>query len=133
MSRPRSRSAVRWDMPAPDRLAAPSLLCDDRRAMAGVLRTSSAHGADGPPSEAAVRLLDEHDRRVVVLKLDAVAHEAAPDSSGSRFGRRGGRSRRGVRVLAVALILLGGLALADAVVTLVWQEPFSALYTKLRQ
>jgi sortase A len=38
-----------------------------------------------------------------------------------------------VRVLAVALILLGSLALADAAVTLVWQEPFSALYAKLRQ
>jgi sortase A len=101
--------------------------------MAGVLGTPSDHGADTPPSEAAVRLLDEHDRRVVVLKLDAVAHEAAPDSSGSRSGRRGGRSRRRVRVLAMALILLGALALADAVVTLVWQEPFSALYTKLRQ
>jgi sortase A len=101
--------------------------------MAGVLRTPSDHGADAPRSEAAVRLLDEHDRRVVVLKLDAVAHEAAPDSPGARSGRRARRPRRGVRVLAVALILLGALALADAVVTLVWQEPFSALYTKLRQ
>src|ERR1700730_1935067 len=131
MSRPRSRSAVRWDMPAPDRLAAPSLLCDDRRAMAGVLRTSSAHGADGPPGEPAVRLLDEHDRRVVVLKLDAVSHEATPDSAGAGSGRPARGSRRGLRVLALALILLGALALADGVVTLVWQEPFSALYAKL--
>src|SRR5207249_3610664 len=38
-----------------------------------------------------------------------------------------------VRVFAVALIAAGTLALADAVVTLVWQEPISALYAKLRQ
>jgi sortase A len=48
--------------------------------------------------------------------------------------RRGGRaSRRAWRALAIALILVGSLALIDAGVTLVWQEPFSALYAKLRQ
>jgi sortase A len=36
-------------------------------------------------------------------------------------------------VFAVVLIVAGTLALADAVVTLLWQEPISALYTKLRQ
>jgi sortase A len=38
-----------------------------------------------------------------------------------------------LRALAVALILLGALALADAIVTLVWQEPISALYATVRQ
>src|SRR5271168_2063383 len=48
--------------------------------------------------------------------------------------RRGGRaSRRAWRALAIALILVGSLALIDAGVTLVWQEPFSALYAKFRQ
>ena len=42
-------------------------------------------------------------------------------------------SRRAVRVLAIVLIGAGVLALVDAGVTLVWQEPFSALYAKLRQ
>jgi sortase A len=42
-------------------------------------------------------------------------------------------SRRALRVLAVALILTGSLALVDAGITLVWQEPISALYAKLRQ
>jgi sortase A len=42
-------------------------------------------------------------------------------------------SRRAWRVLSVALIALGALALIDAGVTLVWQEPLSALYAKLRQ
>src|SRR5579871_2740469 len=37
------------------------------------------------------------------------------------------------RVLSWALILLGTLALLDAGVTLVWQEPLSALYAKLEQ
>jgi sortase A len=54
---------------------------------------------------------------------------------GSSFARKNGSpwSRRAVRLLAVALIVAGGVALADAAVTLVWQEPFSALYAKLRQ
>jgi sortase A len=38
-----------------------------------------------------------------------------------------------VRALAIVLIGLGALALIDAGVTLLWQEPFSALYAKLRQ
>jgi sortase A len=42
-------------------------------------------------------------------------------------------SRRALRALAVALIGLGALALIDGIVTLVWQEPISALYTSLRQ
>jgi sortase A len=42
-------------------------------------------------------------------------------------------ARRGWRVLSVVLILVGALVLLDAGVTLVWQEPFSALYAKLRQ
>jgi sortase A len=47
----------------------------------------------------------------------------------------GGRSRsfRAARALAVLLILAGALALADGIVTLVWQEPISALIAKLRQ
>jgi sortase A len=36
-------------------------------------------------------------------------------------------------VLAIALIVLGTLVLIDAGVTLLWQEPLSALYAKLRQ
>lgn len=48
--------------------------------------------------------------------------------------RRSSRwSRRATRALAVTLIAVGALALVDAGVTLVWQEPFSALYAKFRQ
>jgi sortase A len=101
--------------------------------MAGTLRSSTARGADLAPDEAAVRLLDEHERRVVVLKLDAVSREAPPEPAGEPSRSGGGRSRPGVRALALALILLGALALSDAAVTLLWQEPFSALYAKLRQ
>jgi sortase A len=43
------------------------------------------------------------------------------------------RPNRALRAFAVLLILLGALALIDAGVTLVWQEPFSALYAKLEQ
>jgi sortase A len=38
-----------------------------------------------------------------------------------------------VRALAILLIVAGALALIDAGITLVWQEPFSALYARLRQ
>jgi sortase A len=38
-----------------------------------------------------------------------------------------------MRALALALIAAGALALIDAAVTLVWQEPISALFTALRQ
>jgi sortase A len=38
-----------------------------------------------------------------------------------------------LRALALVLIFVGSVALIDAAVTLVWQEPFSALYAKLRQ
>jgi sortase A len=46
---------------------------------------------------------------------------------------QGRPTRRGWRALSVALIVLGALVLIDAGVTLVWQEPLSALYAKYRQ
>jgi sortase A len=48
-------------------------------------------------------------------------------------GRAARRSSRALRALAVLLIGAGVLALADGIVTLVWQEPLSALYANLRQ
>jgi sortase A len=59
-----------------------------------------------------------------------------PITSAPPSGRiSGGRSRtsRAFRVLAVLLIVAGALAVADGIVTLVWQEPISALIAKLRQ
>lgn len=47
--------------------------------------------------------------------------------------RRSGHPRRAWRILSVLLILVGSLALIDAGVTLVWQEPISAIYAKLKQ
>jgi sortase A len=43
------------------------------------------------------------------------------------------RRQKALRVLAIALIAAGAIALVDGGVTLVWQEPFSALYARLRQ
>jgi sortase A len=43
------------------------------------------------------------------------------------------RWRKALRLLAAALILAGALALIDAGIALLWQEPISALYAKLRQ
>jgi sortase A len=47
--------------------------------------------------------------------------------------RRARRRRRVLRALAALLIAVGTLALVDAIVTLLWQEPVSALYASLRQ
>ncbi len=47
--------------------------------------------------------------------------------------RRPPRGRRVAKLLAYLMILAGTLAVLDAGVTLVWQEPISALYAKLRQ
>jgi sortase A len=46
-------------------------------------------------------------------------------------GRR--RSHRALRTLSVVLIVAGALLLLDAAVTVLWQEPLSALYASLRQ
>jgi sortase A len=55
--------------------------------------------------------------------------------SGAMLAPSSKRSRRqkAMRALAIALIAAGAVALIDAGVTLVWQEPFSALYARLRQ
>jgi sortase A len=48
--------------------------------------------------------------------------------------RRGRRARgRALNALSILLIAVGVLALADVAVTLVWQEPLSALYARLEQ
>jgi sortase A len=47
--------------------------------------------------------------------------------------RRRSRSARGLRLLALALMLAGAISLLDAGITLVWQEPISALIARLRQ
>jgi sortase A len=89
---------------------------------------SDASWTSNAPGAAAVRLVDEHAQRVVVLGVDTSSHAEQPAARGS-WPRR----RLAVRAVAVGLILLGGLALIDAGVTLLWQEPISALYAKLRQ
>lgn len=57
------------------------------------------------------------------------ASRSGPDFSSRRRSPRS----RAMRALAATLILTGSVALIDAGVTLLWQEPFSALYAKLRQ
>jgi sortase A len=57
-----------------------------------------------------------------------------PGSSGQGSRRRPARRpNRGLRALSGLLILVGVLALLDAGVTLVWQEPISAIYARLQQ
>jgi sortase A len=43
------------------------------------------------------------------------------------------RGRRALRTISTVLIVLGTLVLADAIITLVWQEPLSAIYAAHRQ
>ena len=54
-------------------------------------------------------------------------------TTGSRGAAPRGASARLARMLACVLIVAGALALIDAGVTLVWQEPITALYALLRQ
>jgi sortase A len=54
---------------------------------------------------------------------------AAPASTPPRRSR----TRRLLRRLSTAMIVLGVLVLADAITTLLWQEPLSALYAHQRQ
>jgi sortase A len=56
---------------------------------------------------------------------------SAPSPGHLSAGRS--RSSRAFRVLAVLLILAGALAIADGIVTLLWQEPISALIAKIHQ
>ena len=43
------------------------------------------------------------------------------------------RVRQALRALSTVLIVSGALLIADAGLTLVWQEPISAVYAKLQQ
>jgi sortase A len=106
-------------------------------------------------ARAAVRLIDEREHKVITLEPGPaqprwtreepprwtreepkVIHlpATADLTAGAKAPRRALSMRAlPLRALALALIAAGALALADAVVTLVWQEPVSALYTALRQ
>lgn len=65
--------------------------------------------------------------------MDALRLDSSLSARRSRGGRPAPRSRAALRALALALIALGALALSDAAVTVLWQEPISALYATLRQ
>jgi len=103
-------------------------------------------------ANAAVRLVDEQENKVIVLgsarAVRSVDGEVRPvlhlperaevrdlPRRASRMSAARAIARRlfARRALAVALIVAGAIVLADAVVTLVWQEPFSALYARLQQ
>jgi sortase A len=45
----------------------------------------------------------------------------------------GDRMRRALRALSTVLIVSGAMLIADAGLTLIWQEPISAVYAKLQQ
>jgi sortase A len=94
-------------------------------------RASTSPRGEGLAQDA-VRLIDEHARRIVMLKPgSAEPRGKRPDSISRRPWSRW--SSGAWRLLAAGLIVAGSLALIDAGVTLLWQEPFSALYAKLRQ
>jgi sortase A len=98
-------------------------------------------------ARAAVRLIDERENKVITLEParvpplwtreePKVIHlPATADLTVVAAAPRKPRSMRvlSMRALALALITAGALVLADAAVTLVWQEPISALFTAMRQ
>jgi sortase A len=50
-----------------------------------------------------------------------------------RIEHRSPRAGRALRIVALTLIAVGALALLDAVVTLLWQEPITALYALVQR
>jgi sortase A len=72
--------------------------------------------------------LCDYSCAVSELQLTTAPAGGVPQPEGRRPA-----SARALRVAAVVLILAGALALLDAVVTLVWQEPITALYALLQQ
>jgi sortase A len=116
-------------MPVRARSAVPSRLCDDSQTVSKMLRTPSSRAGEPSRAPYAVRLIDEHDGRIIVLS----SAPASPRVTQTGSKVPGPWSPHGWRVLGVALVLIGTLVLIDAGVTLVWQEPISALYAKLRQ
>src|ERR1700736_4601417 len=128
-SGPRLGFAARAHMPVPARLGVPSPLCDDSGAVSEMLHTSRSRGGEISGAEDVVRLIDEHDRRIIVFESAPARPRGTPTDSKVP----GPWSPRAWRALAATLILIGTLALIDAGVTLVWQEPISALYARLRQ
>ena len=122
--------------------------------MAGLLGTvsrassSSPRGGRGTRRRRAgerdgVRLIDQDEQRTIVLQLVPARSRERLSRSRNRARARflerqaaaPGRTlrRRALSGLGLVLTVLGVLVLADAVVTLVWQEPISALYAKVRQ
>ena len=66
--------------------------------------------------------------------MSEILFTTRPSGRHNLFGDdRRSRSRRVLRALALILIAIGALAVIDAGVTLVWQEPLSALYATIRQ
>ncbi|HEX4438170.1 MAG TPA: class E sortase [Solirubrobacteraceae bacterium] len=59
--------------------------------------------------------------------------QRAPAGALQQPRKKASRSSRAARWLAILLIFAGGLALVDGAITLLWQEPISALIGKLRQ
>ena len=65
--------------------------------------------------------------------MSGSAATTAPTGELATNGASRSAAARVVHAIAVLLIVVGALALLDAVVTLVWQEPISALYATIRQ
>ncbi len=109
-----------------------------------MFRTSRSRAGQVSDGEDAVRIIDEHNGQIVVRQLAPPRpRERRPDlrtgqsrpaarRPGSAGARRGGGGKP-ARALAYLLIAAGALAVVDAGVTLLWQEPVTALYAMFRQ
>ena len=68
-----------------------------------------------------------------LMATGAPPRVARRDSPGRAGGGAPAARRRALRVLSTLLIVAGALVLADGLVTLVWQEPVTALYARVQQ
>jgi sortase A len=135
-------SRARGNERSPTDVAAEASDAAVQAARAAIVAADAAIAA----ANAAVRLIDEQEGKTIVLAPHA--SRALPGAGGSKVihlptatdvavrptpSVGSPKRSRSLRALAVALIVIGALLLADAAITLVWQEPISALYTSLRQ
>jgi sortase A len=127
---------------SPTDVAADASAAAVHAARAAIVAADAAIAAAG----AAARLIDEQEGKVIALAPRASRSSLGPGApelilpAGSDLAVRPAPSvgsspprSRWLRAVAVGLIAAGILLLADAAVTLVWQEPISALYATLRQ
>ncbi|HTZ64303.1 MAG TPA: class E sortase [Solirubrobacteraceae bacterium] len=90
-------------------------------------------GHRGPALSLGSEACTERDGMPEILLTTSSPHHGSPPRRDGEARAHARTRARALRLLACLMIALGALALLDAGVTLIWQEPISALYAMFRQ